>query len=111
MCFRNLPIAVDAHGNARIKPGIDDPYSYRHGPLTMKDHRERIKELFERLATVCRVDVDRFTAADGTVVDLPALLELVDRGCAPELAIRIVAPLAAGPAPKARPLALNAPAA
>ena len=94
MCFKNLPIELDAHGKARLKPGAADPYSYAQGPLQIEDDRERIEELCERYDSVCQVDVDRVTSAAGdTVVDLEALLELVDRGCAPELAVRIVAPL------------------
>lgn len=37
-------------------------------------------------------ELARSLAADGAV-DLHALLELVDRGCPPELAARILAPL------------------
>ena len=95
MCFRNLPIEVDAQDHARLKPGVADPYSYRQGPLQIEDDQDRIKELFEGCDSVRRIDVGRMTSvAGGIVVDLPALLELVvDRGCAPELAVRIVAPL------------------
>ena len=94
MCFKNLPIEFDAQGKARLKPGAADPYSYAQGPLEIEDDRERIEELCERYDSVGRVDVDRVTRVPGgAVVHLNALLELVDRGCAPELAVRIVAPL------------------
>lgn len=95
MCFRNLPIEVDAQDRARLKPGVADPYSYVQGPLQIEDDQERINELFEGCDSVRQIDVGRMTsAAGGIVVDLQALLELVvDRGCAPELAVRIVAPL------------------
>ena len=94
MCFKNLPIEFDAQGKARLKPGAADPYSYAHRPLQIEDDRDRIEELCERYDSLGRVDVDRVTrAAGGVVVHLNALLELVDRGCAPELAVRIVAPL------------------
>jgi hypothetical protein len=36
---------------------------------------------------------DAFSLAHDPAVDLHALLELIDRGCPPELAIRITAPL------------------
>ena len=36
--------------------------------------------------------------------DLPALLELIDRGCPPALAARIVAPLDVAPGERARPV-------
>jgi hypothetical protein len=38
-----------------------------------------------------------------TDVDLHAVLELIDRGCPPPLATRIVAPLGPGPAERCRP--------
>ena len=95
MCFKNLPIEFDAQGHARLKPGGADPYSYAQRPLQIEDDRERIEELCERYDSVCQVDVDRVTSVAGDiVVELDTLLELVDRGCAPELAVRIVAPLA-----------------
>ena len=101
MCFRNLPIEFDTHGNARLKPGVADPYSYGQWPLPIVDDRERVKELLERCDSVRVVDVDRMTrVAEGSAVDLNALLELVARGCAPELAVRIVAPLAWKPPTK-----------
>ena len=95
MCFRNLPIELDAQGHARLKPGVADPYSYMQGGLLqIKVDRERFEELFEGCDSLRRIDVGRMTSlAGGMVVDLPALLELVDRGCAPELAVRIVSPL------------------
>ena len=98
MCFKNLPIEFDAQGMARLKPGAADPYSYAHRPLQIKDDRDRIEELCERYDSVCQVDVDRATSVAGDIaVDLDTLLELLDRGCAPELAVRIVAPLAWNP--------------
>lgn len=95
MCFRNLPIEFDAQGHSRLKPGVADPYSYLQGPLQIKTDRERFEEMYEGRESARRIDVGRVTSgADGVVVvDVNALLELVDRGCAPELAVRIVAPL------------------
>jgi 2-polyprenyl-6-methoxyphenol hydroxylase-like FAD-dependent oxidoreductase len=109
MCFKNLPIEFDAQGTARLKPGIADPYSFAQGPLRIADDRDRIEELFEDYDSVRRVDVDRVTrVADGSAVDLQALLELVDQGCAPELAVRIVAPLAWQPPTHDSPLTVSA---
>ena len=28
MCFKNLPVEFDENGNASLKPGVADPYSY-----------------------------------------------------------------------------------
>jgi hypothetical protein len=44
------------------------------------------------LAAGFEIELAESLAADGAV-DLHALLELVDRGCPPELAARILAPL------------------
>jgi hypothetical protein len=49
-----------------------------------------------RRRCLCRAGFDRATAdrlAADFSFDLHALLELVDRGCAPDLAVRILAPL------------------
>lgn len=95
MCFRNLPIEFDAQGQARLKPGLADPYTYVERRLGIKSDQERMEGLLEGCDSERQIDVSRATsAAGGVVVDLPALLELVaDQGCAPELAVRIVAPL------------------
>jgi hypothetical protein len=47
-------------------------------------------------------------AADGRY-DLHALIELVERGCPPVLAVRILAPLEAPPAPSIRALLPSGP--
>ena len=77
MCFKNLPIEFDAQGNATLKPGLADPYSYAETPLQtpIEDDPGRMKELFERNGSVRRVDFDPVTRVAGalafhTVVDL-----------------------------------------
>ncbi|HEV2058350.1 MAG TPA: nickel-dependent hydrogenase large subunit [Solirubrobacteraceae bacterium] len=77
MCFKNLPIEFDAAGNATLKPGADNPYSYSETPLPtpIEDDPQRMKELFERNGSVRRVDFDPVTRVAGalafhTVVDL-----------------------------------------
>jgi hydrogenase large subunit len=77
LCFKNLPIEFDAQGNATLKKGAADPYSYTETPLPtpIEDDPQRMKELFERNGSVRRVDFDPVTRVAGalafhTVVDL-----------------------------------------
>ncbi len=77
MCFKNLPIEFDAQGNATLKKGAVDPYSYTETPLPtpIEDDPERMKELFARNGAIRRVDFDPVTRVAGalafhTVVDL-----------------------------------------
>src|SRR5688572_1591483 len=68
---------VDAQGNATLKPGAANPYSYTamRAPTPIEDDPERMKELFARNGSVRRVDFDPVTRVAGalafhTVVDL-----------------------------------------
>ena len=77
MCFKNLPIEFDAAGNATLKEGAANPYSYTETPLPtpIEDDPQRMKELFDRNGAVRRVDFDPVTRVAGalafhTVVDL-----------------------------------------
>jgi hypothetical protein len=72
------------HPTAGVRPGEPDAVrAWRREQLVVAGFdRERAQRL----------------ASDGRW-DLHALLELVDRGCPPELAERILAPLDAGPGP------------
>jgi hydrogenase large subunit len=76
MCFKNLPVEFDEHGNARLKEGVPDPYSYEVAEVTPLDqNEERLKELLARNGHVRRVDFDPVTRVAGalafhTVVDL-----------------------------------------
>ncbi len=77
MCFKNLPIEFDAQGNATLKPGVANPYSYIEtpAPTPIEDDPARMRELFERNGAVRRVDFDPVTRVAGalafhTVVDL-----------------------------------------
>ena len=77
MCFKNLPIEFDAQGNATLKPGVANPYSYTEtpAPTPIEDDPERMRELFARNGAIRRVDFDPVTRVAGalafhTVVDL-----------------------------------------
>jgi hydrogenase large subunit len=73
MCFKNLPIEFDEHGNARLKEGVRDPYSYQ--TRSLDEQADRIKELLERNGHIKSVDFDPVTRIAGalafhSVVDL-----------------------------------------
>ena len=76
MCFKNLPIEFDEHGNARLKAGVANPYSYEVTELApIEDSPEKLQRLLERNGHVRRVDFDPVTRVAGalafhTVVDL-----------------------------------------
>ena len=76
MCFKNLPIEFDEQGNARLKPGVANPYSYEVKELTpIEDSPEKLQKLLQRNGHVRRVDFDPVTRVAGalafhTVVDL-----------------------------------------
>ncbi|MBW3563089.1 MAG: nickel-dependent hydrogenase large subunit [Actinobacteria bacterium] len=77
MCFKNLPIEFDAQGNATLKQGVADPYSYTEtpAPTPIEDDPDRMRDLVERNGSVRRVDFDPVTRVAGalafhTVVDL-----------------------------------------
>lgn len=77
MCFKNLPIEFDADGNAHLKEGVADPYSYTEtpAPTPIEEDAERMQRLIERNGSIRRVDYDPVTRVAGalafhTVVDL-----------------------------------------
>src|SRR5215469_12652962 len=73
MCFQNLPIEFDENGNARLKPGVRDPYAYT---TESADERERrLQEIAGRGGQLRDVDFDPVTRVAGalafhSVVDL-----------------------------------------
>jgi len=76
MCFKNLPIEFDEQGNARLKEGVANPYSYEVTEVTpIEQDEEKLKELLSRNGHIRRVDFDPVTRVAGalafhTVVDL-----------------------------------------
>src|SRR5215217_2580009 len=77
MCFKNLPIEFDEQGNARLKEGVANPYSYevQESPVPIEENEEKLKELLSRNGFIRRVDFDPVTRVAGalafhTVVDL-----------------------------------------
>jgi hydrogenase large subunit len=78
MCFKNLPIEFDEQGNARLKEGVADPYSYavtELAPLDSPEGRPKLERLLARNGHIRQVDFDPVTRVAGalafhTVVDL-----------------------------------------
>ncbi|MCE7988156.1 MAG: cytochrome C [Caldilinea sp. CFX5] len=73
MCFKNLPIEFDAQGNAHLREGVANPYSYEVRSLA--DNEDKIKELLARNGFIKNVDFDPVTRVAGalafhSVVDL-----------------------------------------
>jgi len=78
MCFKNLPIDFDEQGNARLRAGVADPFSYEVkelAPLGSPEGQEKLKQLMARNGHIRQVDFDPVTRVAGalafhTVVDL-----------------------------------------
>jgi hydrogenase large subunit len=76
MCFKNLPIEFDEQGNAKLKDGVADPYSYQVTELpSLAEDEDKVKELLARNGHIRQVDFDPVTRVAGalafhTVVDL-----------------------------------------
>jgi hydrogenase large subunit len=76
MCFKNLPVEFDEQGNARLREGVADPYSYEVTEVTPLDQdEEKLRRLLAQNGHIRRVDFDPVTRVAGalafhTVVDL-----------------------------------------
>src|ERR687891_539694 len=76
MCFKNLPIEFDEQGNARLKEGVANPYSYEVKEITpLHEDQEKLERLLARNGHIRNVDFDPVTRVAGalafhTVVDL-----------------------------------------
>ncbi len=73
MCFKNLPVEFDEHGNAYLKEGVADPYSYQ--TKSLGPEQDKLKELLARNGFIKEVDYDPVTRVAGalafhSVVDL-----------------------------------------
>jgi hydrogenase large subunit len=76
MCFKNLPVEFDEQGNAHLKEGVTDPFSYEVTEVTPIEQDEaKLQKLLERNGHVRTVDFDPVTRVAGalafhSVVDL-----------------------------------------
>ncbi len=78
MCFKNLPVEFDEHGNASLKQGAANPWAYETkelAPIESPEGEEKLHKLLARNGHIRRVDFDPVTRVAGalafhTVVDL-----------------------------------------
>src|SRR5919199_5966255 len=63
MCFKNLPVEFDAQGNATLKGGVADPYSYQ--PREIK--RDKLEELLARNGHIKDVTISPVTRVAGAL--------------------------------------------
>jgi len=81
MCFKNLPIEFDEQGNARLKEGVANPYSYEVrelAPLDSPEGGERLRKLMARNGHIRRVDFDPVTRVAGALA-FHAVVDLENR--------------------------------
>lgn len=73
MCFKNLPIEFDEKGNAFLKEGVANPYSYQ--TVSLDQEQDKLKQLLAKNGFIKNVDYDPVTRVAGalafhSVVDL-----------------------------------------
>jgi hydrogenase large subunit len=73
MCFKNLPIEFDEQGNATLKEGVANPYSYN--VVDLGKNEDKLKDLLGKNGFLKNVDYDPVTRIAGalafhSVVDL-----------------------------------------
>lgn len=73
MCFKNLPIEFDEQGNAHLKEGVANPYSYN--TVDLGQDQDKLKALLGQNGFIKNVDYDPVTRVAGalafhSVVDL-----------------------------------------
>ena len=65
MCFENLPIEFDANGNAFLKEGVKNPYSYQ---VTTPEERERkLADIARKNGQLADIDFDPVTRVAGAL--------------------------------------------
>ncbi len=65
MCFENLPIEFDENGNAHLKPGVPNPYSYN--TQTREEREAYLKEIAQKNGQLNDVDFDPVTRVAGAL--------------------------------------------
>ncbi|MBA2793456.1 MAG: hypothetical protein H0U32_05625, partial [Thermoleophilaceae bacterium] len=59
MCFKNLPIEFDEQGNARLKAGAENPWSYETkqlAPIDSPEGEEKLQKLLARNGHIRRAN-------------------------------------------------------
>lgn len=65
MCFENLPIEFDEDGQARLKPGVPNPYAYR--TQTAEEREEYLRDVARKNGQLNDVDYDPVTRVAGAL--------------------------------------------
>lgn len=65
MCFENLPIEFDENGNARLKEGVPNPYSYQ--TQTVEEREAYLTEIAQKNGQLNDVDFDPVTRVAGAL--------------------------------------------
>ena len=65
MCFKNLPIEFDEHGNARLIPGVANPYAYT--TVSVEERDRKLKEIAGNNGQLRDVDFDPVTRVAGAL--------------------------------------------
>jgi hydrogenase large subunit len=74
MCFKNLPIEFDEHGNAHLKGGMAEPYAYQAKEID----RERINQLLAQNGYIKDVNISPVTRVAGALA-FHAVADLKER--------------------------------
>ena len=72
MCFENLPIEFDEHGNARLKEGVPNPYSYN--TQTVEEREAYLTDIARKNGQLNDIDFDPVTRVAGAHWLFTALL-------------------------------------
>ena len=71
MCFKNLPIEFDQSGQAKLKEGIPDPYSFTvtkpDAAMSAEEREARIQELLARNGHIKDLNMDPVTRVAGAL--------------------------------------------
>ena len=65
MCFENLPIEFDENGNARLKDGVANPYTYT--TQTVEEREEYLKDIARKNGQLNDIDFDPVTRVAGAL--------------------------------------------
>jgi len=76
MCFKHLPVDFDEQGNAFLKEGVNDPYSYKS--VSLDEEQDKLKELLAKNGYIKDVDYDPVTRVAGALA-FHSVVDLKDR--------------------------------
>ena len=65
MCFENLPIEFDEQGNATLKSGVANPYSYK--TQTIEEREALLTDIARKNGQLNDIDFDPVTRVAGAL--------------------------------------------